>query len=184
MESIATAAEEIDPVSLSGPERVTRAVLAHQAGSEAAELRSRYAELAVNPVLGFHVELPSASPQFPIDEPEHAAAVTLRYRKIAPMIDEAVKRLRQGVARDRTPPAVAVEKTIAQIDGYLRSPADEDLFMQVRSPAAFTEDQDAAWRTGVAGCRREFDSTRLPGVSRCPGRRDTCPRRGPPRGRA
>lgn len=147
LETIATAAEEVDPVSLSGPERVTRAVLAHVAGSEAAELRSRYAELAVNPVLGFHVELPSSSPQFPIDEPEHAAAVTLRYRKIAPMIDEAVKRLRQGVARDRTPPAVAVEKTIAQIDGYLRSPAGEDLFMQVRSPAAFTEYQDAAWRT-------------------------------------
>jgi uncharacterized protein (DUF885 family) len=147
LESIATAAFELDPVSLSGPDGVTRAVLVHQAGSEAAELRSRYAEMAVNPVLGFHVELPSASAQFPIDEPEHAVAVTHRYRKIATMVDDAVKRLRQGVARDRTPPAVAVEKTIAQIDGYLRSPAGEDLFMQVRSPVAFTEDQDAAWRT-------------------------------------
>ena len=155
LESIAAGAEELESDSLSLPDRVTQAVLAHQAGSEAAELRSRYAEVAVNPVMGFQVELPIHSAQFPIAQPDHAAAVTLRYRKIASMIDDAAKRLRQGVARDRTPPAVAVEKTIAQIDRYLKTPVDEDLFLQVRRPVAFTDDQDAAWRSELLGVVEE-----------------------------
>jgi uncharacterized protein (DUF885 family) len=41
---------------------------------------------------------------------------------------------------------VAVQKTIAQIDGYLQSPTDDDLYLRVRRPVPFTDDQDSAWR--------------------------------------
>lgn len=155
LEAIAAAAGDIDPESLTRQERITREVLIHQAGSEAAELRSRYAELDVNPVMGFQVDAPSAAGQYPVTEPEHARAVVDRYRKMAGMIDEAIKRLRQGIARDRTPPAVAVQKTIAQIDGYLESPVGEDLHLQVRAPQAFTDGQEADWRTELFGLVEE-----------------------------
>ena len=74
LEAISSEVEALDPQSLSTQDRITRAVLLHQAGSEAAELRSRYAELDVNPVMGFHVNLPSAASQFPINEPTDAEA--------------------------------------------------------------------------------------------------------------
>lgn len=146
LDTIVSGAEALDATLLNGEDRVTRAVLIHQARSEADELRSRYAEFDVNPVMGFQVELPSNASQFPINEPAHADALTAKYRKISDMIDEAMKRLRQGVARDRTPPAVAVDKTIAQIDGYLATPIGDDLYLQVRRPADFSDDQEAAWR--------------------------------------
>jgi uncharacterized protein (DUF885 family) len=151
LQAIVTEARDIDPGSLRGTETVTREVLIHQAGSEAEELLSRYAELDVNPVMGFQVDLPSAAAQYPVSEPEHARAVVERYRKVPTMIDQAIKRLRQGVARDRTPPAVAVKKTITQIDGYLATPVGDDLHLRVRRPEVFTDAEEAAWRNELLG---------------------------------
>lgn len=146
LETITAAAQQIEPGHLTPDERVTRAVLIHQAGSEAEELRSRYAEFAVSPVMGFHIDLPREAPQFPLTTAAHAAALVDKYRKVGGMFDAAVKRLRQGVARDRTPVALAVEKTIAQLERYLASPVAEDLYLQVRRPIDFDDAQDAAWR--------------------------------------
>ena len=140
----------LDPSKLTADEGVSRSVLLHEARAQAAELRSRYSEIAVSSVMGFHVNLQSAAPQFPIVEAEHAEALAEKYRKIGGMFDDAIKRLRQGIARDRTPPAVAVERTIEQIDGYLATPIETDLFLRVRSPEAFDETAEASWR-GVLG---------------------------------
>ena len=139
LERFASEAEALDVGSLTADESVTRAVLIHEARAQAGELRSRYPEITVSSVMGFHVNLQSAAPQFPIMEPDHAAALLNKYRAIGGMFDDAIKRLRQGIARDRTPPAVAVERTIEQIDGYLASPIESDLFLGVRSPDGFDE---------------------------------------------
>jgi uncharacterized protein (DUF885 family) len=155
LQAIVVAARNIEAGALTATEKVTREVLIHQAGSEAEELVSRRAEIDVNPVMGFQVTLASAAAQYPVSKPEHALAVVDRYRKVATMIDEAIKRLRQGVARDRTPPAVAVQKTIAQLDGYLAMPVGADLHLQVRRPEAFTADQEAAWRNELLGIVQE-----------------------------
>jgi uncharacterized protein (DUF885 family) len=146
LDGFAAEAEALDPNLLTADESVTRAVLIHEARAQAGELRSRYPEIAVSSVMGFHVNLQSAAPQFPIMEPDHAAALLDKYRAIGGMFDDAIKRLRQGIARDRTPPAVAVERTIEQIDGYLASPIESDLFLRVRSPEGFDAATDDAWR--------------------------------------
>jgi uncharacterized protein (DUF885 family) len=142
-------AAALDPSELTADEDVSRSVLLHEARAQAAELRSRYSEIAVSSVMGFQVNLQSAAPQFPIVEAEHAEALVEKYRKIGGMFDDAIKRLRQGIARDRTPPAVAVERTIEQIDGYLATPLETDLFLRVRSPEAFDEAAEASWRDNL-----------------------------------
>ena len=149
LERFASEAEALDVGSLTADESVTRAVLIHEARAQAGELRSRYPEITVSSVMGFHVNLQSAAPQFPIMEPDHAAALLNKYRAIGGMFDDAIKRLRQGIARDRTPPAVAVERTIEQIDGYLASPIESDLFLGVRSPDGFDEAAMSTWREAL-----------------------------------
>ncbi|NNC41272.1 MAG: DUF885 domain-containing protein [Acidimicrobiia bacterium] len=149
LEGFAAEAERLDPSELTADESVSRSVLIHEAQAQAGELRSRYSEIAVSSVMGFHVNLQSAAPQFPIIEPEHAEALVDKYRAIGGMFDDAVKRLRQGLARDRTPPAVAVERTIEQIDGYLATALDTDLFLQVRVPEAFDEATERVWRESL-----------------------------------
>ena len=146
LDGFADEAAALDPTELTADEGISRSVLLHEARAQAAELRSRYSEIAVSSVMGFHVKLQSAAPQFPIVEAEHAEALIEKYRKIGGMFDDAIKRLRQGIARDRTPPAVAVERTIEQIDGYLATPIETDLFLRVRSPEAFDEGSEASWR--------------------------------------
>lgn len=149
LEGLAAEAERLDPSELTADESVTRSVLIHEAQAQAGELRSRYSEIAVSSVMGFHVNLQSAAPQFPIIEPEHAEALVDKYRAIGGMFDDAIKRLRQGLARDRTPPAVAIERTIEQIDGYLATALDTDLFLQVRAPEAFDEATERVWRESL-----------------------------------
>jgi uncharacterized protein (DUF885 family) len=150
LEGFAAEAGRLDPSALTSDESVTRSVLIHEANAQADEMRSRYSEIAVSSVMGFHVNLQSAAPQFPIIEPAHAEALVEKYRAIGGMFDDAIKRLRQGIARDRTPPAVAVERTIEQIDGYLATPLDTDLFLQVRSPEAFDEIAEQEWRDSLS----------------------------------
>ena len=48
-----------------------------------------------------------------------ADAIVTKWSRLATTFDQALKRLRQGIARDRTPPAISVQKTMAQIDDYL-----------------------------------------------------------------
>jgi uncharacterized protein (DUF885 family) len=146
LEGFADEAEALDVGSLTTDESVTRAVLIHEARAQAGELWSRYQEIAVSSVMGFHVNLQSAAPQFPIVEPAHAEALVDKYGAIGGMFDDAIKRLRQGIARDRTPPAVAVERTIEQLDGYLASPIEGDLFLGVRAPEGFDEAAEDTWR--------------------------------------
>jgi uncharacterized protein (DUF885 family) len=163
LDGFAAAAEAIDPEDLDPDEQVSRAVLTHEARARADELRSRYAEFDVNPVLGFHLDLPSQAPQFPVTEPEHADALVAKYAAIGGLFDEAAKRLRQGITCHRTPPEVAVEKVVAQIDDYLATPLDDDLYLQVRLPAAFDDARAAKWREEL---RRQVETTIRPAYLR------------------
>jgi uncharacterized protein (DUF885 family) len=163
LDGFAAAAEAIDPEDLDPDEQVSRAVLTHEARARAGELRSRYAEFDVNPVLGFHLDLASQAPQFPITEPEHADALVAKYAAIGGLFDTAVERLRQGVAHRRTPPRVAVEKVIAQIDDALAVPIDDDLYLQVRHPASFDDARLVDWR---ARLRRQVETSIRPALRR------------------
>lgn len=144
-ESIAERAAAIDPASLSKADRVTRGVLLWEARSKASELQARFAEFDVNPSMGMHVELPQTVAQIRLPGAEEAAAIVRKWSRIQDTFQQAVHRLRQGVALERTPPQVAVEKAIAQIETYLATPLDKDPFLEVPPPAAFTAEETVQW---------------------------------------
>jgi uncharacterized protein (DUF885 family) len=142
----AAAASAIPDGGLTADERITKQVLIEEATGHANELRSRTAEFDISPSWGFHIELPQFAGQFPLAERAHAEALVVKWSKVGHTIDQLIHRLRQGVARDRTPPISSVEKSIVQIDQYLATPITDDPFVTVPAPPSFTHDQIEAWR--------------------------------------
>ncbi len=142
----AEAAAAISDEALSPDERVTKQVLIVEAQGRSDELRSRTAELDVSPTWGLHVVLPQFTGQIPLAEPEHADAVVAKWSKLGQTFEQLIHRLRQGIARDRTPPRTSVEKSVAQIDQYLATPVAQDPFINVPPPPSFTTEQTEAWR--------------------------------------
>lgn len=150
LERIAVAAQAIDVGVLTADEQVSREVLIFEASTRAEDLRSRMAEFAVNPFNGIQVVFHQLAGQIPITEPEHADSVVEKWSKMGTMIDQAIGRLRQGLARDRTPPRIGAEKALAQVDAYLKSPVESDAFVNLTAPAAWNDYQIAAWRQRLA----------------------------------
>jgi uncharacterized protein (DUF885 family) len=150
LDGIVAETTAIDPAGLSTRDRVTRGVLLHEAATTADEYRSRLLELAVDPSNGIHVVYPQAAGQLPLTEPEQADAVVAKWSKFDTLFEQAVHRLRQGVATGRTPPRVAVDKVIAQVDAYLASPLSADPFIHVPPPPQLSDAEVAAWRERLA----------------------------------
>ncbi len=144
-------AAAFDPDTLTPDEQVTRDVMMFEAGTTADLLEMRSAELAVNHVFGLQAMLPVLFPQFPIDEPEHAEAMLVKYPKFATLFDQMTDRLRTGVANGRTPMASTAEKVVAQLDVLLATPPEQSSFLTTRSPQSYSDDQEAAWRAELAG---------------------------------
>ncbi len=150
LDRFAAAAAAVDPSGLSADEAITRSVLLHETRTTADELRSRMAELAVDPFGGLHVQLLQIVGQFRLAEPEHAESLLVRWTKINGLMHQAVQRLKQGVARERTPYRSAVEKVIDQLATYLDSPIETDPFVTVSPPPQFSDDPIATWRNELA----------------------------------
>ncbi|MDJ0961181.1 MAG: DUF885 domain-containing protein [Acidimicrobiia bacterium] len=146
LNGFADAAEALDRTGLTPDERVTRAVLIEEARGAATELSRRHAEFAVDHTMGFHVTLLQLVPQLVAPTPEIADALVGKWSKLGHTFDDLVKRLRQGIARDRTPPRIAVERTIAQIDDYLESSVSTDPFALAGAPEVFDATTEDAWR--------------------------------------
>jgi uncharacterized protein (DUF885 family) len=146
LDGFASAAEAIDPTTLTAGEQVSREVLMFEASTRADDLRSRMAEFAVDPFNGIQVVYQQLAGQIPIAEPEHAEAAIEKWSKMGVLIDQAIGRLRQGVARERTPPVVGAEKALAQVEAYLASPVESDAFVRLPPPPAWDDGQVAAWR--------------------------------------
>ena len=146
LHSFADRAEAIDPAPLSNADRVTRGVLVEEARGKARELESRMAEFDVNPSMGLHIELPQVASQIQLPGADEAEAIVVKWSKLKDTFEQAVQRLRQGLAINRTPPQIAVEKSIDQIDRYLATPVADDPFLTVSPPDTFTESDTAAWR--------------------------------------
>lgn len=150
LDGFVEAVEAIPDAGLSQDEQITRAVLIEEAAGRANELRSRTAEFDVSPSWGLHILLPQITGQLPLTEPEHAAALVVKWSKIGDTFDDLIHRLRQGLAKDRTPPRSSVEKSIIQIERYLASEVVTDPFVSVPPPPQFDAAQTAAWREKLA----------------------------------
>ncbi len=146
LERLAVAAQAIDVGGLTPDERVSREVLVFETSTKAETLHSRMAEFAVDPFMGIQVVFQQLAGQIPITEPVHADAAVEKWSKMGRMIDQAIGRLRQGIAKDRTPPRIGAEKALAQIDTYLKSPIESDALVNLTAPPAWNDDQVAAWR--------------------------------------
>jgi len=146
LHGFAARAQAIDPVFLSNADRVTRGVLIEEAHGKARELESRMAELDVNPSMGIHIQLPQVAAQISLPGPDEAEAIVTKWSRMKVVFEQAVHRLRQGVGFNRTPPQIAVEKSIDQIDRYLAVPVADDPFLTVAPPDSFTEDEATAWK--------------------------------------
>lgn len=150
LEAFATVAAAIDPETLTPDERITRSVLQFDASSRAGELRSRPLEFAADAFEGVHIAYLRAAPSLPITEEAHAEALVEKWSKLGGLIDQAIGRLRQGIARGRTPPRVGLEKVLGQVDAYLAGPLDTDGYITLVPPPEFDEARTAAWRANLA----------------------------------
>ncbi len=144
LRAYAAKAAAFDPDTLTADEKVTRDVMIFEAGTRADLLEMREAELAVNHAIGLQAMLPVLFPQLPIDEPEHAEAMLVKYPKFGTLFDQMTDRLRSGVANGRTPMASTVEKVVAQLDGLLETPPETSAFLTTRSPQAYSLEQTEA----------------------------------------
>ncbi len=151
LDSFATRAASIDPASLTEDERVSREVLMFESSSAAAELRTRKAEFAVDPTdRGIQLGYLTVAPQLPIPDADTAQAMVVKWSRLGSVFDQAADRLRQGVARGRTPPAEAVDKAVAQIDKYLALPVERDPLVNLNPPASFEDEQVDQWRNELS----------------------------------
>jgi uncharacterized protein (DUF885 family) len=154
-DGFAAAAEAIAATDLSPDDVVTRGVLIEEAKGRANDLRSRSAEYEASPSWGLHVMLPRLAGQIRLTEPEHADRLVVKWSRLGATFEDMIHRLRQGLAKERTPPRTSVEKTIVQTDEYLATDITDDPFVNVAPPPSFTEDQVAAWRNRLVGQVRD-----------------------------
>ncbi len=143
-------AEAIDPQGLDADEKITRRVLMFEADGIIGEARSRIAEYLVDPMIGPHMNLINYVPQFQPLTADHADAYVAKAAKVGTFFDQCVDRLRQGIANRRTPPRLAVEKVLSQIDAYLESPVEADPFLRIRPPEGMGDEEIGAWRERMA----------------------------------
>jgi len=156
-------AEGIDPAGLDADEKITRRVLMFEADGVIGEALSHTAEYLVDPMIGPHMVLINYIPQIQPVTNEHADAFVDKAAKVGAFFDQCVERLRQGVANGRTPPQLAIEKSLSQIDRYLASPIEGDPFLRIRPPEGMGDEEVAAWRERMAEQVREEVR---PGVAR------------------
>ncbi len=161
--AIASEAAAIDSTGLDPQDRVTRSSIMEEAASNADMMRSRNSEYLVDQQIGIHINVMTYMRMLTPSTAEHADAYVDKASRIGTTFDHAIERLRQGVASGRTPPRVAVEKTISQIDDYLSRPVDQDGLMQLAPPDSMKEDAVTAWRAAMA---EQVEQSVRPGFAR------------------
>jgi uncharacterized protein (DUF885 family) len=146
-------ADAIPTEGLTADERITVEVLIFEASSHARMAEGRFAEMDVNHAVGFQAMLPVAIPQLPLVTPEHAEAMPSKYRGVARQFDDAIERLRQGLANGRAPMSSTAAKAVSQVDGYLSVPFDSDPLLALRAPQDW--DGESAWRESMVDVARD-----------------------------
>ncbi len=155
MEEFAAAAEAIEPAGLTADEQVTREVLIFEAANRARRLRHRPAEMAVNHAVGMQQSWLVTAAMFPLLEDRHAENVLVKMTKLPLLFDQAADRLREGVARGRTPSHYTTAKTVEQIHDYLALPLEEDPFLRMKPPPTYSETQAEEFRGRLATIVRD-----------------------------
>ena len=163
LDGIIASAQTIAPEGLDRDERITRHVLISEAEGIAGNLRSRTAEFLVDPMLSLHIDIIQAVPQLRAATDEQAWAFVEKASKVGMQFDQALERHRQGVANGRTPPRVAVEKVLAQLDAFAGLSVSENPFMQIALPDEWDDLKRARWKHAM---EEQVTSSINPGFAR------------------
>ena len=113
---------------------------------------------------------PVRMPKFPIPNADVAEAMIAEVPRHREELPGHGDRLLEGVARDRTPAAFAVDDTVAQIDRWLATPIDEDPLLHTAEPTGVADPD--AWR---ARLREVVETDVRPAMAALP-RHDPRPR--------
>ena len=142
-------ARAIDPDGLDDDERITRAVLEHDAMTRADLLEVRQEEFGVDPIFGPQVGVPIVLDMFSLPDATVAEALLDKLQGVARNFGDLTERLREGVAAGRVPAAFAVAGVIEQLDAQLAASVSEDPILRaVPAPPAGTD--EAEWRGRIA----------------------------------
>ncbi len=159
LRSFARRAHAIDESGLDEQQRITRAVLAADATSQADLTEARFNEMAADPIFGPQVSMPILMGMLALPTAEVAEALVDKFRGMGRYYRELAERQREGVAEGRLPAAFAVSDTVAQIDKQLSTPVADDPLLNTSSPPDGL-DVDG-WK---AGLRAAIESDVRPGI--------------------
>jgi uncharacterized protein (DUF885 family) len=134
-------------------DRVTSGQLAAETHDATAAIDHRLAELQSDQMTSFHVGLLQSLPVMSAPDPESAAMLVERFRRVPRALEQAAQRFLDGAAAGRTPAAVCVARSVNVVEGYLSSPLDTDVFATVAGPAHW--DGEADWRDTLREVARE-----------------------------
>jgi uncharacterized protein (DUF885 family) len=132
--AFAARASAIEEDTLDDQERVTRSIIAWDAGSRAGLLDSRTTEFAANPIFGVQASLGVYIPKLAVPDTEVAEAMVGKFEHVAVYFHDLAERHREGLASGRTPARFAVQQTVSQLDEWLGTPVNQDPMLAVQDP--------------------------------------------------
>jgi uncharacterized protein (DUF885 family) len=140
----AARAEAIPVAGLSPQDLISREMIMFDGRRNADILEARFAEFGVDPIFGPVAGLPVYMPKLPIPDATVADAMISKVHGIARSFRDLADRSLEGVDRNRTPAAFAVDDTVAQIDRWLETPIADDPLLKTAEPTGVADPD--AWR--------------------------------------
>ena len=129
---------------LSPQDLISREMIAFDGRRNADILEARFAEFGVDPIFGPVAGLPVYMPKLPIPDATVADAMITKVHGIATSFRDLADRSLEGIVRNRTPAAFAVDNTVAQIDRWLAKPIADDPLLATDEPTGVADPD--AWR--------------------------------------
>ncbi|HET9006756.1 MAG TPA: DUF885 domain-containing protein [Actinomycetes bacterium] len=127
----------IDAGRLGPQDRITLAMLERGLADHRAELAARWPEVTVSATgSGIQTAVLGLVPKVSLATADQAADYLERCAKLAGCLDQAGDRLRAGLAKGRTPPALGVRAAVRQLDVYLAAGAEGDDPLLTPTPPA------------------------------------------------
>ncbi|MEX2425053.1 MAG: DUF885 domain-containing protein [Acidimicrobiia bacterium] len=142
MRDIADQAEALEELSES--DALTRDILVFTARANVGVHDSGLYTAPISPYLGVQATLPGALSRSVASEPEHAEMMLERVRAIPVFLTRVEERQRIDLAAGLTPTRTNLERVLAQIDGSVSGPLDDDPMLAITPPARWAG--EAEWR--------------------------------------
>ena len=142
MAEIADEAEALD--GLSAADALTRDILVSTARAAFRLHDSGLFVAPISPYLGVQATIPGALSRSVAAEPEHAEMLLRRVRSLPEFLTRVEERQRADLAAGITPTRTNLERVLAQIEGSVGGPLDDDPLLAITAPPGWAG--EAEWR--------------------------------------